>query len=209
MLTIARLVVGFVGTNCYIVCNDETKECVIVDPGDNAAGIQAKIKDMEMRPQAVLLTHGHFDHIMAVPGLRTAFPDIPVYACRAEEVLLSDAKMNESRMINRPLTIEDVHYLEDGADLVLLGETWKLIATPGHTIGSCCYYIESEKWLFSGDTLFCGSIGRSDLPTGSGEQIMDSVHMLVDTFDADVKVYPGHGDATTIGEEKEYNPFCA
>jgi len=84
-----------------------------------------------------------------------------------------------------------------------------VVATPGHTIGSCCYYVESEKWLFSGDTLFCGSIGRTDLPTGSGEQIMQSVEMLAQRFSGDVKVYPGHGDTTTMAEEIAHNPFLA
>ena len=106
----------------------------------------------------------------------------------------------------------DLHVTCDGVTKVFpikRGETWKLIATPGHTIGSCCYYVESEKWLFSGDTLFCGSIGRTDLPTGSGEQIMQSVEMLAQRFSGDVKVYPGHGDTTTMAEEIAHNPFLA
>ena len=99
--------------------------------------------------------------------------------------------------------------LSDGQEFEIAGIGFKVYATPGHTQGSSCYYVKSEKWLFTGDTLFCGSVGRTDLPTGSGSRIMESVHMLIDTFDEDVKVYPGHGDSSDIGSEKAYNPFCA
>ena len=149
-----------------------------------------------------------FIHIMGCNELREKSL-ARLYALAPEHELCTNAFLNASEQIRRPYTTEPDILLTDKEEFTVAGINFKVIATPGHTIGSCCYYIESEKWLFSGDTLFCGSIGRSDLPTGSGEQIMTSVRMLVDTFDPDVKVYPGHGDATTIGEEKEYNPFCA
>jgi glyoxylase-like metal-dependent hydrolase (beta-lactamase superfamily II) len=132
-----------------------------------------------------------------------------VYALAEEAGLCGDADLNASAQIRRPYTIEVDEKLSDGQEISIEGMGFKVYATPGHTVGSCCYYIESRKWLFSGDTLFCGSIGRSDLPTGDGKKIMESVHMLINTFDGDVKVYPGHGDSSTIGAEKAYNPFCS
>ncbi len=205
MLTITRLIVGYVSTNCYIVSDDVTGSCVIVDPGDNAAGIQKKMQDMNVVPAAILLTHGHFDHILAVPDLRAAFPDIPVYAYQAEKVLLSDAQTNESSMFGRGVTLDHITYLEDGAELELLGVVWKLISTPGHTIGSCCYYIEEAGVLFSGDTLFDGDCGRTDLATGDTKAILHSIREVLMKLPDDTQVLPGHETFTTIGRERKYN----
>ena len=205
MLSIKRMVVGYVSTNCYIVANDETKQCVIVDPGDNADGIEAKLTEAGNTPVAILLTHGHFDHIMAVPALREAYPDIPVYAYTKERVLLEDAKVNESKGFKHPTVIENVHYLEDGEELELLGVKWRVIATPGHTIGSCCYYIEEAGVLFSGDTLFDGDCGRTDLATGSTQDIIHSIREVLMKLPDDTNVLPGHETFTTIGRERVHN----
>ncbi len=205
-LKVGRMVLGMVGTNCYFVYDDETKETIVIDPAKN--GLYDKLSENGLKVVAILLTHGHFDHIMGCNELREKSL-ARLYALEPEKELCINSYLNASDQIGRPYTTEPDILLTDKEEFSVAGIDIKVFATPGHTIGSCCYYIESEKWLFAGDTLFCGSIGRSDLPTGSGEQIMDSVHMLVETFDPDVKVYPGHGDATTIGEEKEYNPFCA
>ncbi len=205
MLSVKRMVVGYVSTNCYIVANDETNQCVIVDPGDNADGIAAKITEAGSTPVAILLTHGHFDHIMAVPALRERYPDIPVYAYAAERVLLEDAKVNESKGFKHPTVIENVHYLEDGEELELLGVKWRVIATPGHTIGSCCYYIEEAGVLFSGDTLFDGDCGRTDLATGSMQDIIHSIREVLMKLPDDTNVLPGHETFTTIGRERAHN----
>ncbi len=205
MLSIKRMVVGYVSTNCYIVANDETKQCVIVDPGDNADGIEAKLTEAGNTPVAILLTHGHFDHIMAVPALREKYPDIQVYAYTKERVLLEDAKVNESKGFKHPTVIEDVHYLEDGEELELLGVKWRVIATPGHTIGSCCYYIEEAGVLFSGDTLFDGDCGRTDLATGSTQDIIHSIREVLMKLPDDTNVLPGHETFTTIGRERVHN----
>ena len=205
MLSIARLVVGYVSTNCYIVYDDTSGSCVIVDPGDNAVGIMSKMREMGVSPAAVLLTHGHFDHILAVPDLRESFPSMPVYAFKKEKVLLSDAHNNESGSMGRPLILGDITYLEDGAELTLLGVKWKLISTPGHTIGSCCYYIEEAGVLFSGDTLFDGDCGRTDLPTGDTDAIIHSIREILMKLPDDTQVLPGHETFTTIGRERLCN----
>ena len=205
MISITRMVVGYVSTNCYLVKDDELKQCVIVDPGDNAEGIAAKISEYGTKPIAILLTHGHFDHIMAVPELKAKYKDIPVYAYKEERVLLEDARVNESKGFKRPTVIEDVHYLEDGEELEFLGVKWRVISTPGHTVGSCCYYIEEAGVLFSGDTLFDGDCGRTDLATGSTEAIIHSIREVLMKLPDDTNVLPGHESFTTIGRERVQN----
>ena len=205
MLNVSILVVGPVMTNCYIV-HDENKEAVIIDPGENAKGIIRQLEKTGAAPVAILLTHGHFDHITAVPELIEKYPDIPVYAYEKERVLLEDAGLNESAGMGRGgIILDNVHYLEDGAELPFLGETWKLIATPGHTIGSCCYYVESASALFSGDTLFAGDCGRTDLATGSLPSIIHSIREVLMKLPDDTAVLPGHDEMTSIGLERKRN----
>ena len=203
---VGRMVLGMVGTNCYFVYDDDTKETVVIDPAKD--GLYDKLSSNGLKPVAILLTHGHFDHIMGTHEL-VEKSGAKVYALESEKELCGDADLNASAQIRRPYTVEPDVLLTDGQEIEPAGMKIRVYATPGHTEGSCCFYIESRKWLFTGDTLFCGSIGRTDLPTGDDRKIMRSVHMLTDTFDDDVKVYPGHGDTSTIGDEKKYNPFCA
>ena len=205
-LKVGRMILGMVETNCYFVYDADTKDAIVIDPAKN--GLYDKLSEHGLAVRAILLTHGHFDHIMGVNELAEK-SGAKVYALSAEDELCRNAYLNASEQIRRPYTVEPDILLSDGDVIDIAGMNIKVYATPGHTLGSCCYYIESVKWLFSGDTLFCGSIGRSDLPTGNGEQIMDSVQHIVDTFEPDVRVYPGHGDLTTIGEEKAHNPFCS
>ncbi|MCR5592066.1 MAG: MBL fold metallo-hydrolase [Lachnospiraceae bacterium] len=205
-LKVGRMVLGMVETNCYFVYDDKTRDAIVIDPAKN--GLYDKLSANGLNVCAILLTHGHFDHIMGVHELSEK-SGAKVYALEAEDELCRNSYLNASDQIGKPYTVEADELLYDGDEIEIAGIKIKVYATPGHTLGSCCYYIESVKWLFSGDTLFAGSIGRSDLPTGNGRQIMISVQQLVDTFDADVKVYPGHGDITTIGEEKAHNPFVS
>lgn len=153
------------------------------------------------------MTHGHFDHIGAVRELVRSFP-MPVYAGRQEEKLLSDPQLNLSAAYGAPVTVKAPHLLDDGQEISLLGRKWKVIATPGHTEGSVCYYVEQEKALFSGDTLFCESYGRTDFPTGSGRALRDSVTEKLFVLPEDTIVYPGHEAQTDIGHEKRYNPLA-
>ena len=168
-MQIERFIVGMVGTNCYVVSNEETSECFLVDPGAYSDKVIAYIREHELKPQAILLTHGHFDHIMGLDGVLREFP-IPVYAQEEEEILLKDASYNASVSYGPAYTFSGASYIKDGQILELAGMTIRAIHTPGHTIGGCCYYIESEHVLFSGDTLFHDSVGRTDFPTGSQSQ---------------------------------------
>lgn len=200
-LEIRKLIVGPVRTNCYIVNKKGSNEAVIVDPGDEAFLIELKLTEWKLTPVAILLTHGHFDHIGAVNALKGRF-DIKVYAFEKEkEVLTSD--MNLSRMIGGDrMTVEADEYLLEGTIIEVAGIKFKVLHTPGHTIGSCCYYVEEEKTLFSGDTLFFHSHGRTDFPTGSQSAIIRSIVGKLLVLEDDTQVYPGHEEETTIGSEK-------
>lgn len=206
-IEIAMMTVGAIQTNCYIVNQKGSRECVVIDPGDEAEKIDAYLKKKGLSSRGILLTHGHFDHIMGVTRLQ-ALAGGSLYACEEERELLADPDMNVSRMTGGETALEADVLLRDGQTLALAGMEFKVIHTPGHTIGSCCYYLEKEKILFSGDTIFMESVGRTDFPTGSGRQLLESVRERVLTLPPDVRIYPGHGPETSVAYEKQNNPYA-
>lgn len=205
-LELQKCIVGAVSTNCYFLKNRETGEMLIVDPGDASEKIFRKVSEMNGRPVGILLTHGHFDHILAVEAVRDKYK-IPVYASRFEQQMLLEPSMNMSGHYGTGCSIKAENLLDDLQVFEAAGFSIQMIHTPGHTPGSCCYYVKEEQVLFSGDTLFYGSVGRTDFPGGSTAQIVQSLHKLVDSLPVETEVYPGHDASTTIGYEKRYNPF--
>lgn len=206
-MKIENFVLGPVGTNCYIVSNEGTKECFLVDMAACPPELVSHIKNSGLTVKAVLLTHGHFDHIMGLDRFLEEFP-APVYACAAEKELLESPQLNSSSgMLGQPYTFHGAQYVKDGDLLDIAGMKIQVIQTPGHTIGGCCYYIADEQTLFSGDTLFRASIGRTDLPTGSMGALVRSVKEKILVLPDETRVYPGHMEETTVGYEKKYNPF--
>lgn len=199
-------VLGSVSTNCYLLKNKNTGELLIVDPADHAQAIISRIKEMQAKPSAVLLTHGHYDHILAVEDVKKEY-QIPIYACEKEAGTLLDPSTNLSGYGNRSCSLKADVLLEDLQAFEAAGFSVQMLHTPGHTPGSCCYYLKDEGILFSGDTLFYGSVGRTDFPGGSTAQIVESLHRLTDSLPEETEVYPGHDVSTTIGYEKRYNPF--
>ena len=203
---IEQLVLGMVGTNTWLIKNKESNELLIIDPADESARIEEKIDRMGGIPVAVLLTHGHFDHMLAADDLRDEY-GIPIIACAAEQQVLTDSIKNLSGSWASAHVLLADQWICDGKKLELAGFSIEVFHTPGHTAGSCCYYLPEEEILFSGDTLFAQSVGRTDFPGGSSAEIVRSLHKLVDTLPEDTEVFPGHDASTTIGYEKRYNPF--
>ena len=160
------MVLGMVSTNTYLVKNQDTGELLIIDPADAAGRIQEKIGRMEGRPAAILLTHGHFDHIMGIGDLRIEFP-VPVYAHEGDRETLLDPSLNLSISYTDGYTFDGATYVRDGQTLELAGASFQVIHTPGHTPGGVCYYLENEKVLFSGDTLFQNSVAAQTSPTAA------------------------------------------
>lgn len=198
--------VGSLGTNCYLLKNKETGELLLVDPGGCADRILERVRAMQGTPVAILLTHGHFDHVLAVPEIKAVY-DIPVYLYEAEQKLLGDPVSNLSTWQGTGFALKADHFVSDLEVLTLAGFRIQVLHTPGHTPGSCCYYLAEEDALFSGDTLFCESAGRCDFPGGSSVEIRMSLQRLTGSLPDNTNVFPGHGEATSIEHEKRYNPF--
>ena len=206
MIEIKRLVLGMIRTNCYIVYTQDTKKAVIIDPATDSKRIIKEISALSVVPEAVLLTHGHFDHMIAADALRKEY-GIPVCILEEDANMLEDAVENCSATFLTGYTTTADELLRDGQTLDFLHGALKVIATPGHTAGSCCYYSKEEGVLFSGDTLFQGSIGRTDLPTAKPSKIHSSIREKLFVLPEDTLVLTGHGEETTIGEEKANNPY--
>jgi hydroxyacylglutathione hydrolase len=206
-MQLQTLDLGMLNTNCYIISNEETGETVIVDPADNASRIKDKLEEQNLIPVGILLTHGHFDHIMAVPELTDTY-HIPIYISELDNELLTDSNKNAAYLIGKNFTLPLNQTIPAAETLSLAGTTIEVIPTPGHTIGSVCYYFAEDKFLISGDTLFLESVGRTDFPTGDSASLIASIREKLMILPGEVKVYPGHGSSTTIAHEKKYNPYC-
>lgn len=205
-LRIEEYNVGEIGTNCYFIVNADTDEMLVVDPGGNGQDLIRRIKERGLKPQAVLLTHAHYDHAHHARMVADAF-GIPVYAHENEQVTMTDTEKNASRMFGNPETYKADIYTKDGQILELCGFKIRVIFTPGHTEGGCCYYFDGNKVLASGDTLFCGSVGRTDFKGGSMSALLRSIKEKLFLLPNDTEVLPGHEARTTIGYEKQYNMF--
>ena len=205
-LKIQKLILGVMQTNCYIISDTETKEAFVIDPADNEQKILQILENYQLKLKAILLTHGHFDHIYAAGSLAMDC-GVQIYAGEFELELLGDSQMNASSMFRREYTLVPDVLLKDGETLQLGEHKLKVLSTPGHTIGGICFYCEVEAVLFSGDTLFFESVGRSDFATGNSRQLIESINEKLFPLGDSVIVYPGHGDSTSIGYEKDNNLF--
>lgn len=205
-MKINQYVVGAVQTNCYFIINEDTKEVLIVDPGDAAKQLAQKVKDDGLTPVAILLTHGHFDHAGRAKALAEEF-GIKIYAHEKEKRTLEDPEYNVSWMVGSSEVYSADEFLKDEQELDLAGFHIRVLYTPGHTEGGCCYYFPYDNVLFSGDTLFCMSVGRTDFKGGSMSEIVRSIKEKIMVLPEDTTVYPGHNDVTTIENERMYNPY--
>lgn len=205
-LQIERLILGMIRTNSWLAVNRETKEVLFIDPADEAEKIQKKVTELGLTPAGILLTHGHFDHIGAVDVLKEIY-GIECYAGAEEKEVLENPAFNLSSSYGVGYAVYADHFLKDGEVFELAGFEIRVIAAPGHTKGGVCYYLPQEKVVFSGDTLFKTSIGRTDLPTGSMGTLVRSVRSLLSVLPEDTLVYPGHDLETKVSFERRFNPF--
>ena len=199
-MKIDYFVVGEIQTNCYVVYNEESKDCFLVDPGDKDRFLSEFLKKNQLNVKYIILTHGHGDHTSGIPAIKTDYPDVKLIANRSERDFLYD----RSKSFGMGGIKADIE-VKDGEEMDICGAHLKFISTPGHTPGGMC--ILMDKTLFCGDTLFFGSVGRTDLPGGDYDQLMDSIKNKLFTLPDDTICYPGHMRETNIAFEKEYNPF--
>lgn len=197
-MNIKTLQVGAIRTNCYILIDEESNQAAVIDPGDDARKILAQLQEDGAEVRYILLTHGHYDHTTAVPQLHQALPNAKIYIHEA------DANGAGSKLFPLAGQVDDLLLYGEGDALPLGSLTIRVLHTPGHSPGSVSLLVGDV--LFSGDTLFCSSMGRTDLPGGSHEQIMASLRRL-GQLEGNLKVLPGHEWATTLDREREYNYF--
>ena len=196
-------------TNCYTVYNAVTRDAVLIDPACNARFLNNILVNEQLNCVAILLTHGHYDHIGALPELMELVGHkVPIYASAEEEDVLNDPRKNLSTMLSgQMVTVKPDILLQDDQEIELLDTKLRCFLVPGHTKGGMCYYFAENGILFSGDTLFARRIGRSDFPTGDGIKLVKSIKEKLMTLPDETIVYPGHNERTTIGKERNANPF--
>lgn len=206
---------GPIGTNTYFLLDEDTRDVMIIDPAGTAEELMSFLEQEECTLDGVMLTHGHHDHICALAGLREQFDNpekrqyLRVYAAKPEQEVLMVAQYNISTSFGPGYTTHANMMINDRQvfEVTKGMHHCQCLYTPGHTLGSCCYYFKDQGMIFTGDTLFNGSIGRSDLPTGDSRKLLRSVNDILMKLPDETIVFPGHGPATTIGDERRRNPY--
>lgn len=213
-MQIEQLVLGMFETNCYLVEGQEEGKCVLIDPADSAGALIRRMEEKKAVPEAVLLTHGHYDHFLAVPGLQERWPGLAVY-CHPLDCPKELVEHDMGMVFPTVTAFANVQGLKEGQRLELAGLEFQVLHTPGHTPGSVSFLARDAKGakgaaakeaLFTGDTLFCGSIGRTDFAGGSMRQMRSSLRRLA-SLPGDYRVYPGHEGLTSLAAERRSNPY--
>lgn len=211
-MQIYKLEVGMYQANCYAVVDEVSRNALVVDPGDEPAKIDLWLKQLQAKPEAIFVTHGHFDHLGAAAPLAAKW-QVPIYTSLDELVYMEDRHHPLMEMTAEVLdeflaaAPQYVRGLCHGDVLQAAGCSWQVMEVPGHSDHSLCLYEAMEGALFSGDTLFAGSVGRTDLYNGSSRVLVREIHRQLLCLPGLVKVYSGHGPVTTIERESRLNPF--
>ncbi len=207
-LHLARFVLGDFQTNCFVLHVEGSSDCWIIDAGERPTELLAYISDNNLEPTAIILTHAHGDHIASLQQLHDRWPDVPIYLNPEEDEFLKDPSLNLSAFIGTPFTVPSAtHQLRHGDTLTLAGIDFECRHVPGHSPGSTCLYQKETGLLIAGDTLFNGGIGRTDFPRSDHATLLKSINEQILTLPDETQVYPGHGEPTTVGQERVSNPF--
>ena len=203
------IALGDFETNCYIVRQTtDAKQCLIIDPGFSPEPLIEMLRQNNWQPERILLTHGHCDHIAGIKLVRETFGSIPVGVSSPDQTMLTNDKENLAWMTGGLLNLDEPEDILYPGDIIKLGELeLKVLPTPGHTPGGISFYCEKADVVFVGDTLFAGSIGRTDFPSGDSNILLTGIREQIFTLPEDTTVYTGHGPATTTTAEKKTNPF--
>ena len=210
-LKIYAIVTAPIEENCYLVQDEETGQGLIIDPGNESEKILSVVRENHMKVGAVLLTHGHWDHIGAVEEVRQAL-GIEVYIHSQDAAMLTDNRQNLFAYMSERYKLKAGaadRLLQEGEIIACGKVSFKVIHTPGHTPGGCCFYCQEAGVLFSGDSLFAEEIGRCDFPGGSLSSLVGSLKEKILPLPESTRVYPGHGPATTVGWERTHNPYLS
>lgn len=206
---IANMTVGMIQEHTYFFIDDKTKHGFIVDPGDEGERILEYIKKEGFVIEKILITHGHFDHIGAVSFLKNAL-NVPVVIHTEGKQYLEDASLNLSGSFKGPFTLKADEYVGEGDEIVLAANPemkLRVIHVPGHTLDGVAYYAEKEEVAFVGDIIFAGGVGRSDFPGGNGALLLQGIREKIFTLPDETLICPGHGETTTVKDEKATNPY--
>ncbi|HAL45649.1 MAG TPA: hypothetical protein DCP47_07025 [Phycisphaerales bacterium] len=211
-MQIIKLVLGDYENNCYIVRTENSANCLIIDTGLDTSPLLECLKNYNLTPLALVLTHGHGDHIAGVELLRMDYPNIKIYIHKADAEMLTSAVKNCSALVGRNISISPADVvIEKEGTTDFEGFKFDVLHTPGHTPGGICLYNSENKIIFTGDTLFAKSVGRTDFPgydtQARMQQLIENIHKKLLVLPDDTNVLPGHGPASTILKEKKYNPY--
>lgn len=205
-IKVGYFTLGPAATNCYLVYREGSEDAVIIDPAHLGEKIFNEMARAGLNCVGMLLTHGHYDHVRGAKRL-AQLSGAKTYAYEAEKAVCEDVNLNCSKMFREEYTMTPDVYFKDNEEFDMAGIHFKVLHTPGHTPGGCCFYVEESGMLFAGDTLFKDSVGRTDFEGGSMSDLVHSIKEKIMVLPDATMVFPGHGEMTTVGDEKKYNPF--